>query len=80
MHTSIKKTRHQSLLFHLLINYIPIFFATLTQGGRAFGDLFITLMGLISIRNLLNLLILPGAALVVLSMVLIRYNYSILAV
>ncbi|KAL7576574.1 hypothetical protein ACA910_018066 [Epithemia clementina (nom. ined.)] len=49
-------------------------------GGRALGDLFITLMGLISIRHLLNLLIIPGALLVLLSIVLIRYNYSILAV
>merc|ERR1712194_777344 len=49
-------------------------------GGRAVGDLFITLMGLISIRNLLNLLILPGALLVTLSIMLIILNYEILAV
>jgi len=49
-------------------------------GGRATGDLFITLMGLISIRNLLNLLIIPGAALVAFSISLIMYNYELLAV
>jgi hypothetical protein len=49
-------------------------------GGRATGDLFITLMGLISIRNLLNLLIVPGAALVAFSLFVIRYNYGILGV
>jgi len=51
-----------------------------SQGGRAAGDLFITAMGLISIRNLLNLLILPGAGLVAVSILLIRYNYEILGV
>jgi hypothetical protein len=49
-------------------------------GGRATGDLVITLMGLISIRNLLNLLIIPGAALVGFSIFLIRYNYDVLGV
>ena len=49
-------------------------------GGRAVGDLFITFMGLISIRHLLNLLIIPGTLLVLLSIILIRRNYAILAV
>jgi hypothetical protein len=49
-------------------------------GGRATGDIFITLMGLISIRNLLNLLIVPGAILVAFSIFVIRYNYGILGV
>lgn len=49
-------------------------------GGRATGDLIITFMGLISIRNLLDLLVIPGAALVVISIFLIRYNYDILCV
>jgi len=49
-------------------------------GGRATGDLFITLMGLMSIRNLLNLLIIPGAALVASSIAMILWNYEILAV
>lgn len=48
-------------------------------GGRASGDAFISLMGLISIRNLLNLLIIPGATLVAGSIVLILLNYDILA-
>jgi hypothetical protein len=49
-------------------------------GGRATGDLFITLMALLSIRNLLNLLIIPGIVLMFVSMALIRRNYAILAV
>ena len=49
-------------------------------GGRATGDLFITLMGLISIRNLLNLLIIPGATLVATSIIVILWNYELLAV
>ena len=49
-------------------------------GGRASGDAFISLMGLISIRNLLNLLIIPGATLVAGSIELILWNYEILAV
>ena len=48
--------------------------------GRAVGDLFITTMGLCSIRNLLNLLIIPGLALVLLSLYLLRRNYNIVAV
>ena len=49
-------------------------------GGRAVGDLFITVMGLISIRNLLNLLIIPGLVLMIISMLLLWRNYKILAV
>ena len=48
-------------------------------GGRAVGDLFITAMGLISIRNLLNLLIIPGLVLMLLSMFLLWRNYKIVA-
>ena len=49
-------------------------------GGRAVGDLFITCMGLLSIRNLLNLLIIPGASLVGVSIALILWNYDLLGV
>jgi len=49
-------------------------------GGRAVGDLFITIMGLISIRNLLNELIIPGLALMLVSMFLLWKNYKIVAV
>lgn len=49
-------------------------------GGRAVGDLFITCMGLISVRNLLNLLIIPGATLVATSIAMIRWNYELLGV
>jgi len=49
-------------------------------GGRAVGDLFITAMGLISIRNLLNLLIVPGLVLMLFSMFLLWRNYKIVAV
>jgi len=49
-------------------------------GGRAVGDVFITAMGLLSIRNLLNLLIIPGLVLILLSMLLLWRNYKIVAV
>jgi len=49
-------------------------------GGRAVGDLFITVMGLISIRNLLNLLLIPGLTLMLLSMFILYKNYKIVAV
>lgn len=49
-------------------------------GGRALGDIFVTAMGLISIRNLLNLLILPGMGLVASSIMLILWNYELLGV
>ena len=49
-------------------------------GGRAVGDLFITLMGLISIRHILNLLIIPGITLMGLSIAIIWWNYELLAV
>lgn len=50
------------------------------HGGRATGDIFITLMGLRSIRGLLNLLIIPGAVLIGISVLLVLANYDILAV
>jgi len=37
-------------------------------------------MALISIRNLLNLLIIPGMTLMIISIILIRRNYDIIAV
>lgn len=49
-------------------------------GGRAVGDAYITVMGLISIRNLLNLLLIPGMVLMLLSMLLLWRNYKIVAV
>jgi len=72
--------RRFSLLLLLLLFLTQDLRLYFSQGGRAAGDLFITAMGLISIRNLLNLLILPGAGLVALSILLIRYNYEILGV
>ena len=48
--------------------------------GRATGDLLITAMGLISIRNLLNLVVIPGIVFMVISFLLVRQNYSILGV
>ena len=49
-------------------------------GGRAMGDIFVTAMGYISIRNLLNLLILPGMGLVASSIIMILWNYDLLGV
>jgi hypothetical protein len=44
------------------------------------GDIFVTAMGYISIRNLLNLLILPGMGLVASSIIMILWNYDLLGV
>lgn len=49
-------------------------------GGRAMGDIFVTLMGYISIRDLLNLMILPGMGLVASSIIMILWNYDLLGV
>lgn len=48
--------------------------------GRATGDLMITVMGLTSLRNLLNLLIVPGMLMMLFCGFLIRRNYNVLAV
>lgn len=47
--------------------------------GRATGDIIITCLGLISIRNLLNLLIIPSIVLVATSIIWIRIEYDSLA-
>jgi MFS family permease len=48
--------------------------------GRATGDFLIAIMGMISIRNLLNLLIIPGILMMLICGFLIRRNYNNLAV
>lgn len=48
--------------------------------GRACGDLLITALGSWSIRNLLNLLIVPSTGLVITSILLVLRNYNDLAV
>lgn len=48
--------------------------------GRASGDLLITILGSWSIRNLLNLLIIPSTGLVITSILLVLRNYDDLAV
>mmetsp|Transcript_15461 Transcript_15461/g.34523 ORF Transcript_15461/g.34523 Transcript_15461/m.34523 type:complete len:909 (+) Transcript_15461:277-3003(+) len=48
--------------------------------GRASGDLLITVLGSWSIRNLLNLLIIPSTGLVITSILLVLRNYDDLAV
>eukprot|EP00547_Thalassionema_nitzschioides_P016474 CAMPEP_0194236798 /NCGR_PEP_ID=MMETSP0158-20130606/3970_1 /TAXON_ID=33649 /ORGANISM="Thalassionema nitzschioides, Strain L26-B" /LENGTH=837 /DNA_ID=CAMNT_0038970649 /DNA_START=297 /DNA_END=2810 /DNA_ORIENTATION=+ len=48
--------------------------------GQAIADLFITLMGLCSIENLLNLMVIPSMLLLMMSILLIQRQYSNLAV
>lgn len=48
--------------------------------GQAIGDLFITIMGLCSIENLLNLMVIPSIVLLVVCILLIQGQYSNLAV
>lgn len=57
----------------LLINLV-------STSARAFGDIFITILGSVSIRNLLNLLIIPSTGLVAISMFLVWRNYEAFAV
>lgn len=57
----------------LLINLV-------STSARAFGDIFITILGSASIRNLLNLLIIPSTGLVAMSMFLVWRNYEAFAV
>jgi len=47
-------------------------------GGRATGDVVITVLGLVSLRHILNLLMVPSCALVLLSIGLVSFNYDIL--
>jgi len=48
--------------------------------GRTVGDLFITSMGYMDLRNLMNLLFVPSFLLMVLMVALVWRNYDILAV
>ena len=48
--------------------------------GRTCGDLFICLCGLINLRQLINLLFIPGAIVLATCLVVVRKNYDLLAV
>lgn len=55
--------------------------ATLVDSfGRACGDIFISMVGFISLRQLMNLLFIPGFSILLLCLILIRKHYDILAV
>ena len=51
-----------------------------STSARAFGDIFITILGSVSIRNLLNLLIIPSTGLIAMSIFLVWRNYEAFAV
>jgi hypothetical protein len=64
-------------------NDVVIFFLLLCefhQGGRAMGDLYIATAGFIDLRNILNLLVIPAACYMGISIGLIYQNYDLLAV
>lgn len=63
-----------------LISSRHVLFKCAGQSGRACGDLFITTMGYISLRNLMNLLFVPSFLLMVSMVTLVWRNYEILAV
>lgn len=48
--------------------------------GRASGDIFISIMGFIDLRQLMNLLFIPAFIILVTCLILIRRNYDMLAV
>jgi hypothetical protein len=49
---------------------------TPAQFGRACGDVFITSVGYIDLRQIMNLLFVPSFVILVLDLVLICYNYD----
>merc|ERR1711983_675589 len=80
---------NESFLASLLSKVVPSALATGTcnsgllltlvgTGGRAVGDLFLTAMGYISLRNLLNLVIVPAVFFVAISILIVLMNYNIL--
>jgi hypothetical protein len=55
--------------------------ATLTDTfGRSCGDLFISLVGFINLRQLMNLLFIPGACILITCLIVVRRYYDLLAV
>ncbi|VEU41123.1 unnamed protein product [Pseudo-nitzschia multistriata] len=55
--------------------------ATLVDtSGRGCGDIFISLMGFLNIRQLMNLLFIPGLFILVTCLTVVRRNYDVLAV
>lgn len=48
--------------------------------GRSCGDLFISLMGIINIRQLMNLLFIPGVCILLTCFIVVRRYYDLLAV
>jgi len=80
---------NESFLASLLSKLVPSALATGTlnsgllltlvgTGGRAVGDLFLTAMGYISLRYLLNLVMIPAAFFVIASILIVRTKYNIL--
>jgi hypothetical protein len=55
--------------------------ATLTDTfGRSCGDLFISLVAFISLRQLMNLLFIPGVCILIICLIVVRRYYDLLAV
>jgi hypothetical protein len=55
--------------------------ATLTDTfGRSCGDLFISMVGFINLRQLMNLLFIPGACILITCLIVVRRYYDLLAV
>jgi hypothetical protein len=48
--------------------------------GRSWGDLFISLVGFINLRQLMNLLFIPGAIILITCLLVVRRYYDLLAV
>lgn len=48
--------------------------------GRSCGDIFISLMGFVNIRQIMNLLFIPGLLVLITCMLVVKRYYDILAV
>ena len=53
-------------------------FVLFVKSGRAVGDAFITIMGYVNLRCLLNLVMVPAFFIVIASIMIVRLNYEIL--
>merc|ERR1712194_919206 len=80
---------NESFMASLLSKVVPSALATgaLNSGllltlvgtsGRAVGDAFITIMGYVNLRCLLNLVMVPAFFIVIASIMIVRLNYEIL--
>lgn len=62
----------------LSINAHPFLYSIVSQFGRACGDVFITSVGFIDLRNVMNMLYVPSFCILLLDLIMIWWNYDAL--